>query len=214
MFLWKSKMEIFNCFINNNGLEKNKEIEELYKKIKDEYQSKINDKLIDIKAEKIRLDNIIGKYYGINENLYISITLSIIASVIVTIYFKGLLQYIISLFPKQYELYLNFAFTIVVIMIVGIYSSIGLLISLKRRTVYNISLKVIEDIEKEKESNKNKRNIKVRKIALYVLKKEVKNLNNSLNNIFNINKEIAVTKSNEVDLINKKVDDLKKFYGI
>jgi hypothetical protein len=145
--------------LNKKSVQKNKEIDEVYKNIKAYYTDMITEKgLISTRTERIRLENRIGKYEGVDEALFSSASVSIIVSVPVTIYLERLTQIGENIFRTKYP---DAVFSF---KLISFLSWIGLLIVLfttifncmikkskLKNQICNISLRVLDEIDEENE---------------------------------------------------------------
>ena len=168
--------------IDRASLEVSKQYEEIlnvYKDIKTYYKDCFKNDQIDIKIEKIRIEKAIGKHPNSGASFTMSYYVTIAGSI-----FYFMIQNIISIFDK-YSKVLN---------VIG--SSIFLLIML-----YYVTTIVGKDLRKDKSRNL------MLNISLQVLEDIEKEIDQCNNNTYYAEDEIAATVENEKDNNGNKIDD-------
>lgn len=144
---YKNCTDLYKKYIESKEkIDEYKEIEVLYHSIKDSYSEKIKNKEINIKIERIQLEKKLGKYNGILMNMNINLVFIFVGA------------FIASIISEFTDTYINKGITIIVVSFLLIlffvykYSSKIILNDKNREFVYNISLIVLDELEREKYS--------------------------------------------------------------
>lgn len=118
--------------------------------------------------------------------MYVTGGISIIVSLFVTIYLRKWIEELAQKISPNYKFATYTISVLILLIIIG--ASFNSLInkSLKKRNLYNICLKVIEDIEKEKEKKEKEE------------KERLENIKTLLDTIYKTSNEAAIAKEDKV----------------
>ena len=138
--------EFNNDIYSTKTIDKYNNIHKAYAAIKKHYEGKIRNKDLDIKSERIRIE----QNLGMKSNNIITFSISYYIAIIGTIFyfiFQTLLNNF-DIYSKEIRLWVSLAFLIGMLCYVTIFIGNGMEKYKPRNLMLVISLKVLEDIEK------------------------------------------------------------------
>lgn len=217
---YKECLNLYEEDIKNNMKNKNDhdDILELTNNIKSNYIEKINRNELDIMAEKIRLEHNIGKYnttyIGYITSFYIAIT-----SGVVGLYFQSSGIFNISKI-KGFSDSANdtiiavtrfITFIIILLVLTVLMGDRDTKKNKKMSLINNISLKVIENIEKEINENKVKQEEEINRKELFKeITQYIDNKNIIKNSVVPVIAEIAATSVIKKGIISNLISKIRR----
>ena len=195
----------FNQYNSAEELKKYDELKSVYEEIRRFYEKKFNDNAIELKIEKIRIERNLGKQFGVSIGYIITFGISIMGAII-SISIQETLK---NISPHYWIL----NFIVIISLYFLIMSSIGKEAekARPRDIMLNISLRVIEELEKEINENKMKQNEEANRKELFRQISQYIDSSNMIKNIMPpVVAEIAATTELKKGIISNLINNIRK----
>ncbi|MBM7869254.1 hypothetical protein JOC70_000723 [Clostridium pascui] len=201
----------FTSYTNEVSLKEYNDIEKIYNDIREYYKEKIKNKEINLSVEKIRLERSLGKHSGAGFSYSIAFIIAIAGGI-----FSSIIQQIIKIVEMENNFKTSgIVISIFVLLGVYLYAIFALGKDLNkykpRDVMLNISLKVIEELEKEMNENKAIQEKEVnREKTIEQIKQHIDSANTIKNTVLPVMAEIAATSIVRKGIISKLIRKMRK----
>lgn len=195
----------FNKYNSPKELEKYEELKNVYSKIRAYYEAKVINNEVDLKIEKIRLERNLGKQLGASITYIIAFGISILGALM-----SVLIQETLKIVNSHYWI---LTFLVIGALYFFIMRSIGNEAekARPRDIMLNISLKVVEELEKEINENKAKQEREDnREKTIQRISQHIDNKNAIKNVVLPVIAEIAATTVVKKRIWSKLVESVKR----